>query len=57
MSDILVSNMKTLRHCLLSIAEVLANREVPEKLEGLEFNASKIVEVMTLNCSHHRIVS
>ena len=50
-------NMKTLRHYLLSTAAVYGIREAPEKLEGLEFNASEAVEVIAFNYSYHRIVS
>jgi hypothetical protein len=42
---------------LLSTAAVYAIRDAPAKQEVLEFNASKGVEVIALNYSHHRIVS
>jgi hypothetical protein len=48
--------MKTLRHYLLPTAAIYAIREAPENLEVLEFNASKGVEAIAFNYSHHRIV-
>jgi hypothetical protein len=49
--------MKTFCHYLLSTAAVYGIRKAPEKVVGLEFNASEIVEFIALNYSHHRNVS
>jgi hypothetical protein len=49
--------MKTLCHYLLPTAVVYGITKAPEKVVGLEFNASESVEVIALNYSHHRNVS